>query len=532
MGKLINILGDNMTSMNSGLTIYSGVPLDNSYENTFTSVSLLSNFPHVTVYSTGIDGSPAYYIRPDRKTVQIKHNGNMNVGSLNLYKCNYITFVNANYENTRFYAFITDVRYVNDKTAEIDFEVDVMMTWLQHNDQENGCTFRECFVEREHTYTDEIGEHLIDEGLEYGDYIFHNVGYTQALDICVTIKGIYKDGEWKNLSAKYYYYNDYYIVAGEWYLWFDGTSGNKDEPVTGETNPFNTIADLIKSLTDSGRSDWISSIKFVPVGGKNIPCALPDRIENYNPHNKKLFVYPYVCLNVNNLNGIDNNFKYELSDLTNSISLRIFHDIFFGNSCCYPSYKQGEPNNAIFKNNFPIMGASSNEYTSLRAQQKAELPAQVGNILMGGLEGSMIGGGVASANIAAGASAFNKALSNWGAQNLARLKAGTPTSNIRDILVLNENMYKFAISKCNIREEYAKSIDDFFTKYGYRINRLKTPSFALNQMRLNWKYIKTIGCAIDGYAPATDMSKIEEIMDNGITFWKTENVGDYTFSEE
>ena len=113
-----------MANFASHLWLYSGVPLDNTYEHTYASVDKLS------YKKWAKPPAPMYYIRPDKNTVRIKHNGNMMVGNLPLYECNYLSFSNNSYEGIDFYCFVTEVRYINDETAEIDFEIDVIQTYL------------------------------------------------------------------------------------------------------------------------------------------------------------------------------------------------------------------------------------------------------------------------------------------------------------------------------------------------------------------------------------------------------------------
>jgi hypothetical protein len=74
----------------------------------------------------------------------------------------------------------------------------------------------------------------------------------------------------------------------------------------------------------------------------------------------------------------------------------------------------------------------------------------------------------------------------------------------------------FEAHKCQIREEYARVIDNFFSMFGYKVNTLKIPTF---ESRLNWNYIKTNGLNITGDIPQKDMQKIKDIFNNGITFW-------------
>lgn len=526
-----------LTSFASSLTLYTGVPLDNTYENTYTTTSLLSGFTHDTI---GVD---YYRIRPDKNTVKIKHNGNMNVTgiggvTLNLYNCNYMSFINSQHEGKRFYCFITDVRYISDVAAEIDFEIDVMMTWLKHGTGTTGAEFDTCFIEREHVLDDTIGKHILDEGLEFGDYVQHLNDYQQTMLLCCAINGIYKKDNitqlcgWEDLYAKYYTYNGFKIVSGVWYLWFD-SNGTKAEPISGESNPFNTVNELVEKLVDWERSDWLSSIKYVPSGDDTIIVNRPDKLDGYKPNNNKMFTYPYVGCLVSNFDGINSIYPFEFSDYATQIHFEIVHDIMFGCSTLFPSnYNKGTNLNSIAKNNYPILSSASTEYNAVLGVQKARLASDIGNTIVSSAQSTFVGGGFEYGAVGGAASLLSTAFNRMSERSIAKLKPNTPNGSVQNLNVLNNSLYKFGIYDFTIKKEYAKSIDDFFTKFGYKVNRLGKPSFDAANMRLDWKYIKTIGCALNGECPSSAQSKICQIMDNGITFWKKAQIGAYTFPTE
>lgn len=74
-------------------------------------------------------------------------------------------YKNPDYKDKYYYAYITDLKYINDKMTEIYIKTDVFQTW------QFDFIYKECFVEREHVNDDTIGKHTIPEGLETGEYI-------------------------------------------------------------------------------------------------------------------------------------------------------------------------------------------------------------------------------------------------------------------------------------------------------------------------------------------------------------------------
>ena len=58
--------------------------------------------------------------------------------------------------------------------------------------------------------------------------------------------------------------------------------------------------------------------------------------------------------------------------------------------------------------------------------------------------------------------------------------------------------------KMTIKQEYARIIDNWFTMYGYKVNRLATPNI---HKRSNWDYIKTIQVNLEGNIPEVDLDQ-------------------------
>ena len=84
-----------------------------------------------------------------------------------------------------------------------------------------------------------------------------------------------------------------------------------------------------------------------------------------------------------------------------------------------------------------------------------------------------------------------------------------------------------AYKQC-IDRPHAKSIDDFFTMFGYKVNRVDRPNM---NIRPYWTYIKTVGCIVNGEMPADYMRMIESRFNAGVRFWKDiTQVGNFTLN--
>lgn len=77
----------------------------------------------------------------------------------------YLRFCNPTFENREFYAFITDIKYINNSTVEINYVIDVLQTWMFEY------TVNPCFIDREHAETDNVGDNRVNEGLDTGPFV-------------------------------------------------------------------------------------------------------------------------------------------------------------------------------------------------------------------------------------------------------------------------------------------------------------------------------------------------------------------------
>ena len=141
---------------NGILYILKNVPLDPDYEKTLYFDDEQTQYDYFkSKRDTTLSWENRQYQKVGKGTLRVKALADK------LYDCNYLMFQNRKYGsgNKWFYAFIREVRYINDDTSEIIYTLDVMQTWLfQYKDN-----IEECYVEREHTVSDELYEHVVPE---------------------------------------------------------------------------------------------------------------------------------------------------------------------------------------------------------------------------------------------------------------------------------------------------------------------------------------------------------------------------------
>jgi hypothetical protein len=149
---------------NTNIKVYHNVPLDINQDRTiaWANIGEQNSYFHTTPSSIfKYNFAQSTYQRVRKGAMRIERKAD------DLYDCNYLAFQNTNYGNKWFYAFITSVEYVNDITSEITFEIDDLQTWYFD------MVLQPCIIERCHTTSDRIGEHIEPEPVVLGEYVMN-----------------------------------------------------------------------------------------------------------------------------------------------------------------------------------------------------------------------------------------------------------------------------------------------------------------------------------------------------------------------
>jgi hypothetical protein len=488
------------------------VDIDNDYSNTFT----FSNVAEQTAFFLAktqhtYEGENAFTYMRKEKSVRV---GN-NIESM--FDLSYIMFQNSNFSNKWFYAFITDMRYVNDVTTEVFFEIDVLQSW--YFDVE----LKDCYVEREHVANDTIGLHLVEENLNVGDYTikaFERFDELTPLSIVVSTTTNY-DGTADVLGGLYTG-----VYSGNAYL----CSSDEDDindyievlNLAGKAEAINNIFMCPTALVRSGETGLglveISHIKTELT--KTITKNLGD-VDGYYPHNNKLFTYPYNFLVVENNHGQSNIYKYELSS---DADMEFMVSCDIGTSptvYLFPKYYKGMSINweeLLTLSGYPLCNWTTDIYKIWQAQNAVSAPLAVAGSALA------LGVGVATVNPIAITTGVLGVAGSIGAYHEKSILPNPIHGSVSGGGNVSQGTQNFFFYKKTIRAEFARIIDSFFDRFGYKVNELKIPNL---KTRLNWNYIKTIECNISGNIPNNDLKKIHSIYNKGVTFWHNDNVGDY-----
>ena len=509
---------------NTTIKLYSGVPLDNTYNHTlyFASESEQRSYFSVSKYTL----SAQSYQRVERGKMRIERKAD------DLYDCNYLAFKNVNYGDKWFYAFITSVEYINNVTSEITFEIDVMQTYMFD------VTLKDCFVEREHSVTDVIGENIQAEPIETGEYV--NSDYDLVRDVRDMLVLIMIAGE-ESTS-----FGDLYEgIYGGCNIWAYNSTDTTN--ITSKVNEYIQKPDQIIAMYMCPKM----LIPDVPDGGKHLSYSrtssfitetLPSVTEEsqdfdgYVPKNKKLYTYPYNFLRIDNASGQSLNLRYEFFDnLTPVIEIQgtfLMPVKLVARPCSYkglPSYSElggytSSKSEAISLENYPMCSWNVDTFKSWLAQNS--VPVALNAI------GSVTNSAIASQYSAHPTASFATGTVGNVASVLsqvytASIAADQCRGNISNGNVnVARDIQAFYKQRCHVTKDFAIVIDNFFSMYGYATNKVKQPNIS---SRPHWNYVKTLGCVVVGRAPSDDIKKMCSIYDNGITFWKNANeVGDYS----
>lgn len=504
---------------NSTVYLMKNVPLDPTYQHTVLFSSKEQQANTFLGYTTGdLTFVNQSYQRHGRGYIKIA----TNVG--NILNCNYMMFRNYNSDTMTydrwFYAFITDVEYVNEATTLIRYEIDIMQTWLFDY------SLDPVFVEREHSTTDNVGDNLLDESLERGEYIFRSFNPSGHLGTSfgVVIYSTYDPTTKENVTGGKY--SNLYSAAKPFYF-----------ATPAEANSF-----LDSCTTDAKAPDCIVGVCMCPTMYASVFSnpAVPSSwevmeitkpytdIDNYVPKNKKLFTYPYNFLYVTNLMGSNNEYRYELFNTTKAkLNIGGAPSLSMDIMCAPENYKLLDDkinfNEAVFLTDIPMCCYSVDAFNAWFAQNKGTYITGKVTQALGTIAAGVTAGPKGA--LTTGVSLFNEVLSTVGELRDKSVQPPNVTGSPAAGSLYGQGAMDFWIGQVNIQQQYAIIIDQYWSKFGYPCRKIKVPN---RNARANWNYVKTQGCEFTGSIPASDAEAIKSIYDNGVTFWNNiNNVGKY-----
>ena len=565
---------------NSDVRILKNVPLEPSFDHTIWFDSPQQQADAFTTYALAYYYNNVSYQRYPRPYITLDKTAD------ELYNCNYMMFRNTAYGDKWFYAFITQIEYISNTASRIYYTIDPMQTYLFD------VNVGECWVEREHAMTDRIGDNLIPESFELGEYVFDadyfpSIFLKSKYVICIlaTWKAVYEDNKWIIKDAS------------------TGGVGGVDSGIyTGLTknlftydpsNPKACVRDanaVIEAATKANKADGIVSITMYPkffmnwsITGDLATGLVPHTVDSipaftgtfdgYKPKNNKLYTAPFCGVYVDNLQGNAANYAYEY--FANRKPKFNIVGVVNGNLECasIPLNYKGLPSNfqeSLIMGGFPQCAWNVDTFKAWIAQNKYAIAAGVANtaistaarvgaaVATGGLSeiaaapaaagtnvvsfpnayqsptGVGSGGGITGAAINGSSNILNDTINLVAQVKTASTQPNHARGQQSSSVYCALGQQGFHYMPYRIQGQFAKIVDDFFSMYGYKTNRLKVPN---RNGRKAWNYVKTCGCNLTGSAPADVTASLVQIYDKGITFWRCidlstgnpfNRVGDYS----
>lgn len=300
-----------------------------------------------------------------RRTGELK----VELSAAQVEQCNYLMFVNPDFENIKYYCRIRDWEYVSNKVTRVYYDIDVWCTYFEK------CNYSVCQIEREHLsdesyqkslvnpYDTTIYEFQTEEGLKVDMDMepiyfrdgaggwdlaqFPGIDKTAKKDSCIVM--MVADFDTSAIS-------DYVTTFCKYFDVIVDSTGNILEPAGGPDgesnlvigtksinigrayglymcqveNPFDPnsiiswldkttpVSKAVKWLNKQGLTDQILGIiqmtkkswdiYLSPNGDDSLLEVTP---RNYEVENKKLLLFPYQYLRVYNYEGDVKEYKYE-----------------------------------------------------------------------------------------------------------------------------------------------------------------------------------------------------------------------------
>lgn len=515
-------------------------------------ISLITNNANLVYYQAN------YQFIRESNVIQIKAPYSQVCGA------NYMAFQNPDYSNKYFFAFIDDIKYLSENSTEIRYTIDVWTTWYDY------WNAKACYVVREHVSDDTIGLHTVPENLETGD-IINSTSVDYGTNIChavvVTTQDPFDSGsnypynQMNGIPSGYIYFlvgNFTSVNFIGWLRTWAATNSTLDviqgiylvpDLMTGYKNAGDTgYSDFWSYALNTGGLSYAPYHKFsasevasaINMGAWNITKPYTS-IDSYVPSNNKLFCYPYNYLMLDNNGGACYEYRYEDFSDENCV-FNVYGDITPGCSIkAIPyNYKKITSNlsEGISACKYPIGSWSGDVYTNWLTQNGLNIGTSLGGGALGILGG--IGSIMAGAVPTGAGMIASSVMGIANTVNEVNKHSKIPdqvsgNSNAGDVIYSMGKSTFTAYKRC-IRSEYAKIIDEYFKRQGYKINRIKVPNLSGRQ---NFNYVQIANDDNVAYpndhnnicVPATALNDINNLFRSGVTIWNNHaNLGDYSVS--
>lgn len=535
-----------MINKNSEIILCSGIKMDRSYENvlSYNEEQMVTLCRNKQIYN-----GDRYAIIQPNKTIDIAARYE------DCIYANYMAFINPKYGNKWFFAWITNVELRNPNTTRITFQVDVFSTWYSR------FNIGQAFIEREHVSDDTIGKHTVPEGLETGEYtIKDETESSDLVDVCPVVCATVNpnlENVYSSYSGNRYEALGYYIFKGSLMTVYDGGDQadaiqafidklNENDKIDAVVSIFMAPKKLVGWTGDgtwtffSGAYTYRDALDVFdhtnpiytdydkPIYFTDLSKQMPTTFGSYTPKNNKMYVFPYSYMNLTNNNGGNGIYRYEdfssntptfeiSGTIAPSCSIRAVPKNYKGRTKSY--------NDGVMGAKYPICSWINDIYTNWLTQQAVNIGLDTAKNI-GAIVGGAITGNVAP--VLGGLTGIAGTLASVYQHSLIPPQA-EGSVNGGDVCASN-NKTTFTLQNMQIREEMARVIDAYFSRFGYKVNEVKTPNLS---SRTKFNFIKVGGLdeLVTGNIPAVDLEEINRVFRKGVTIFHNYNdIGNYTLT--
>lgn len=556
---------------NSNIRLLRNVPLEPDYIN--------------TLYFAGLTAQTAYFqsMTKYNLTAQSYQRVNKGVCRVNykaedLYDCNYMMFQNTSFGSKWFYAFITSIEYINNVTSDVYYEIDVMQSWLKD------IVLTKCFVEREHSATDVIGDNIVAEPVDTGELVFNyyekiweeldEYGFVIVTSSHSSASGSIMYGQYSGCNYRVFPATRVGANGINGIIDYHVSQGHPEEIVAIYMLPkcaispsqleYGEIPDEGIWLNNPENIQTYSPEHLMPETAyrERYKLSPNDTLDGYLPRNKKLYTYPYNLFHVDNANGRELNLRFEFFNDDNGYRtytprfllsctplmpvtcvLRPHNykgitqtndgsgDLTSDQTCCTES---------IDINGYPMCAWNYDSYSAWLAQNSVPESLSIFNKATGS------GAEIAKAGLMSQLITDSKAVSAATKVGVSGATAGigiglTVVGAVSEMVnnhyraSIQADVCKGSLNNSNVNVTSHTRKQNFFCGR-MSVNKFMAQiiddffdkfGYATNRLKVPnisarpaWNYVKTIGSNVGGSIPADDKRSIDAIFNNGITFWK------------
>ena len=483
------------------LELYKNVDVQRTYDN----VRWFSTLNSQTTYFTSKISNKILNNSPIKNTTALMVGVNIEQIRDIPYACFYAD------GGKRMYVFVDSLEYINDNLTQMNYTIDSIQTYMFE------LSIDRCFVEREHVTDDSIGANVVDEGLGVGYYVDNKIArFDEEFANSMIVVGSTKSLDDGTTDVSTGYYNGVY--RGYKYYSFSGVGSLSvalDKII--ENGNIDAIIEMFMTSTGLGARGTTSAEVNTSTTPRRVTQSISKltTLDGYTPRNKKLLIYPFVQIEVSNGVGDSVVLQQELFNGTPNFELLGVLNSGVQYLIAPTNYTSSQNTKQLSINPYPSLSWNNDPYQTWLSQNNYSYASDmlapvvsgaIGGAVIGNVGGAIIGalGGAvvgAMGSVAQGLDLSNKPTRVSNAQNATYIKK--PTALIRTK---------------SITADLAKTVDDYFTMYGYRVNRYKVPNLTTHT---NFNYVKLSQCTFTGNIPSQYMEDIINAFTKGITLWHT-----------